>query len=173
MTFQRPQQWAAAWAICGAAFLVAAACNNDRPTDSSNGAPGSHAVDTSVQNAHIVPRFIPGKCSIQVGAMADLRFTIANNGARDPEQLLAVSTDAARMVRMSPANAFVIQPGATLSIGQPSTTPTTAGERPMRVVLDGLDADARPGTSADVTFRFQRAGDITLVVPIEACPAHR
>jgi hypothetical protein len=38
------------------------------------------------------------------------------------------------------------------------------------VRMDGLDPDLRPATTADVTFHFDRAEDITLPVAVEACP---
>ena len=34
----------------------------------------------------------------------------------------------------------------------------------------GLDDSAEPGTSIPVTFTFERAGDITLQVAVDACP---
>ncbi len=157
--------------MAGAALLLVQGCGEDSEPDSSNRGSGSDTTGTAVENAHIVPQFVAGECAIQVGGIADLRFTATNNRTVGDERLLAVSTDAAKVVRMTPASGLMIEPGKRIAVGEPSTTPTAVAPQPPTVTLDGLDRDARPGTSVTVTFTFQRAGDMTMRVPLEACPA--
>lgn len=121
-----------------------------------------------MENVYIVPAFLPGRCAIQVDAGAAMRFTVTNNRGADPEKLLGVSTDAAQATRL-PATTE-IPPKATVAYGQPHSGDPGGSLRMAPARLDGLDPDLRPATTADVTFHFDRAGDITLPVAVEACP---
>lgn len=47
----------------------------------------------------------------------------------------------------------------------------TAPDQPFSVFLVGLDEGVAPGKSVPVTFTFDRAGDITLNVGVDACPS--
>lgn len=150
--------------------LLAAGCSDDDDAAlrSPNRGTGSTTQDTTVENVYIVPAFLPGQCAIQLDAGAAMRFTVTNNRDADSEKLIGVSTDAAQAIRL-PATTE-IPPKATVAYGQPHPG-DPGGSRTMAPVrMDGLDPGVRPATTADVTFHFDRAGDITLPVPVEACP---
>ena len=152
---------------------LAAGCGGEVAShDSSSRGSGSHQKATSVDNAYVVPLFVPGRCSLQVGRVAELRFTITNSRSTENERLLAVSTDVADMVRISPKDVVEIPPGASVTVGQPlhRFDPATNRE-PLEVDLVGIDPNIRPGISMDITFQFDRAGEMSMRVPVEACPA--
>jgi hypothetical protein len=162
----------ALWAASAALMFVATACAEDPVLYSSNRGSGSRTTVTSVENAHIVPRFIPGRCSIQVGGPAALRFTVTNNRPTGMERLLAISTEAVQTVHYPPQAAIEVPAGGAVAFGQPHVEQVAAeAVSTPAVELEGLDGDARPGTSVEVTFRFERLGDVDTRVPIETCPA--
>ncbi|MGE2692331.1 hypothetical protein [Mycolicibacterium pulveris] len=152
--------------------LLAVGCGGDSEFDSSNRGANSQTEQTSVVNAYIVPRFVPGSCEIQVGDAAALTFTATNNRATEPERLLGIESDAAEAFRIAPNATLEIPPRTSIAAGQPTEDVGRGGgvDEPPSVRIEGLRESARPGTSVDVTFRFERQGDVTMNVPIEACP---
>lgn len=155
---------ASALAGTAAVAMCAVGCGEDPVLGSSNRGSGSHSQSTTVENAYIVPAYVPGRCVIQLGAGGELRFTVTNNRTVETERLLGLSTTAADQARL--IESVPIAPKSTVSFGQPNTHDASG----PAVRLDRLDADLRPATTADVTFQFERAGDLTLPVPVEACP---
>lgn len=148
-----------------ALLMLAIGCSDDPPTaDSSNRGTGSDTEYTSVENAYIVPANVPGRCAIQVEAGGEMRFTVTNNSPVDAERLLGLSMSAAEHARM--ADPVEIPAESTVSFGEPNV----GDARNPAVPLERLDPDLRPATTADVTFHFERAGDLTMAVPVEACP---
>ncbi|ACU34334.1 hypothetical protein Amir_0365 [Actinosynnema mirum DSM 43827] len=66
------------------------------------------------------------------------------------------------------------QPSAAPSSGRPSSAPeATAEPGEVRIVLPDFKQDVRPGQTIKVTFRFEKAGQLTLDVPIGATPEAR
>ncbi len=157
-------------ALAGVAALMmcGAGCGGEPALDSSNRGSGSGTQKTTVENAFIVPAYLPGRCAIQLNAGAEMRFTITNNRPADAERLLGLSTNAADQARV--ITSLKIPPQSTVSFGQAGAQPFSGGRSRPAVRLDRLDPDLRPGMSADVTLNFERAGEITLPVPVEACP---
>jgi hypothetical protein len=151
---------------------LVAGCGNNPVISSSNRGADSPTEETTVENAFIVPRFVPGSCAIQVGDQAALNFTATNNRAAQPERLLGIESPAADAIRISPTATLQIPPKTSIAAGQPieDTDHPAAADQPFTVSIDGLDASARPGTSVDVTFHFEKHGDLAMKVPIEACP---
>ncbi|MCV7217540.1 copper chaperone PCu(A)C [Mycobacterium crocinum] len=139
-----------------------AACNSDRPMGSANRGSNTDPAATAVENAFIVPAFVPGACAIQVGKDAALNFTVTNNRTTGTESLSAVSTPAAQSVDIAPAMTRDIPAGQTIS---------TDAAGPRAVMLRGVKADVRPATAVHVTFTFENAGQLRLVVPVDACPS--
>ena len=176
MTYQGISPRRAAVMVTGAMLvLVAGACGENVVTDSSNRGSGSHTNDTSVENAFIVPKFAPGSCAIQVGDTAELSFTATNNRPAEAEQLTGISTEAADAVRISAMLPVQIPPKSFIAAGQPIEHPggEAGPDQPFTVTLLGLKESARPATSADVTFHFEKSGALTMLVPIEACPTQK
>ncbi|VEG54361.1 Protein of uncharacterised function (DUF461) [Mycolicibacterium aurum] len=156
--------------LAGTAALTmsVAGCGEDPVLDSSNRGSGSHTDDTSVENAYIVPAYVPGQCAIQLNAGGAMRFTITNNRPAETERLLGISTGAGEQARV--IGSVAIPPKSAVSFGEPNAEPGAGDASGPPVLLDRLDPDLVPATSADVTFHFERAGDLTFPVPVEACP---
>lgn len=154
--------------IIAAVAMAASGCGEDPQPGSSNRGSGSETERTTVENAFIVPTFLPGRCAIQVDAGAKMRFTVTNGHPTEDERLLSVSTNA------SPdgdAPAGVDIPAeSSVGFGQPSAAAVDAGGTVSAVQLGQLEPTLKPGMSAGVTFHFDRAGDIEMPVPVEACP---
>jgi hypothetical protein len=157
--------------VAAAAFVLAltvAGCHDAR-IGSSNRGSGSHTVLTSVENAYLVPQHIAGNCAIQVGDVARLHFTATNSRATETERLLSITTAVADAVRMTPETGLEIPPGSSIAAGQPVKR---SGSDPasFEVTVQGMRQSLSPGMSADVTFRFEKAGAIEVRTPVEACP---
>lgn len=150
-----------------AVALLAAGCGEDPVLDSSNRGSGSHTTGTTVENAAIVPSFLNGRCAIQLNTGGELRLTITNGRPDATERLLGASTSAT--TRGHVMTAVDVPPKSTVGIGQPSGQPVGPGRLPA-IQLATLDPDLRPAMSTDVTFHFLLAGDVTMPVPVEACP---
>lgn len=148
--------------------LLTAGCGGDPDLESSNRGSGSDTTGTTVENAYIVPAFVPGRCAIQVPLGAELRFTVTNSRTADAERLLGLSTDAAQQAQ--PLHPVDLPPQSTIGFGQPSAEATDSGGHVAGIRLVELDQGLRPAMSTEVTFRFERAGDIPVRVPVEACP---
>ncbi|OBB71659.1 hypothetical protein A5759_21105 [Mycobacterium sp. 852014-52144_SCH5372336] len=148
-------------------FLLAG-CGSFTTGESSNRGSGSQTSETTVENAFVVPRYLPGSCEIQVGDTAQLRFTITNNRPADTERLEAITTTAAEATRIEPSPPIEIHAGTAVATGQP-----VEPRRPLTVTLDGITQTVRPASNVDVTFRFQKFGELTMPVPVEACPTQR
>lgn len=155
----------------GYAMLAAltAACGTDPTITSSNRGADSATEATTIENAYIVPTFIPGSCALQDGALAQLRFTITNNRPAKDEHLLSVNTDAAERITVPRRARAAIPPGGSLAAGQNTTSPNSV----PAVTLTDLRPRVTPATSVPVTFAFAEFGQITLHVPIEACPVQK
>lgn len=156
-------------------MVLAAGCGNDVDYDSSNRGSGTDTEPTSVENAFITPNFLPGSCAIQVGDNANLRFTVSNVRPAESERLLEITTDAADMVRISPTATLEIPPKSTIAVGQPveDLDDPAAPDEPFTATLEGMKDNVTPGKSVDVTFRFEKSGELEFLVPIEACPTQK
>ncbi|WP_197376471.1 hypothetical protein [Mycolicibacterium baixiangningiae] len=148
--------------------VFVAACGGETELGSSNRGSGSHTESTTVENAVIVPAYLPGSCAIQLEAGALMRFTVTNNRPTAAERLLEVSSDAARKARI--ITNVDIPPQSTVGFGEPSAEAVDPGGRAAAVRLNELDPGLRPGMPTPVTFHFQHADDTTMPVPVEACP---
>ncbi|AFM17096.1 hypothetical protein Mycch_2321 [Mycolicibacterium chubuense NBB4] len=157
-------------AVGGAAVLCLSAvgCGEDPVLDSSNRGSGSHTQSTTVENAYIVPAFLPGRCAIQDGAGGQMRFSVTNNRSTETERLLGLSTKAATVAPFG--DAVDIPPKTAVAFGQPNVEAAGVDGVRHTVRLERLDRQLRPGMSADVTFHFKLSGDMTMPVPVEACP---
>lgn len=147
------------------AALSLAGCGNYISGESSNRGSGSETSDTTVENAYIVPRYLPGSCAIQVGDTAELRFTIINNRATETERLQQITTPAAEAVDITPSPPLEVPAGASIAAGQ-----AIEPGRPFTVSLDGIKDSVIPAHTVDVTFGFENFGELAMPVPVEACP---
>lgn len=150
-------------------LVAAVGCGTDVDVTSSNRGASSADQATSIDNAYIVPTFVPGSCALQEGDAAQLRFTITNNRSVEEERLLSVNTDAAERITVPHDVTLDIAPGGSLSAGEPGS----AGGGADAVQLLGLRPSVKPATSVPVTFGFKEFGNIRLQVPVEACPVQK
>lgn len=152
-----------------------AGCMPEPDIDSSNRGSGTDTGTTSVENAYIVPQYKGASCAIQVGDSAQLRFTAANNRSAESERLKGITTAAAEDVRIAPTATLEIPPRSRIAAGQPveNLRDVNAPDGPFTVTLQGTNDRIQPGTSVEVTFQFDRFGDLMLNVPIEACPTQQ
>ncbi|MFV9635817.1 hypothetical protein [Mycobacterium neumannii] len=163
MKFKRSKPAPVATALL--VMFLLAGCGSYTTGESTNRGSGSETPETTVENAFVVPRYLPGSCAIQVGESAELRFTITNNRPAEAERLEAITTPAAEAVRIDPSPPIEIAAGTALATGQP-----VEPGQPFTVTLDGINQTVRPAYNVDVTFRFQKSGELTMPVPVEACP---
>jgi copper(I)-binding protein len=109
---------------------------------------------------------VPGATVYQVGQDAPLKLTIINEGST-ADRLVAVSSPV--------ATGGTIVGDARVPGGQVLTAGYTApvagtplpGTRAVQVVLTGLRDPLRAGLSYPVSFTFERAGALTVPVPID------
>lgn len=164
--FHRP---AALFGITAALAIAAVGCgDDDTEIGTSKRGSGSDTEGTTVENAFIVPTFLPGRCAIQLDTGAKMRFTVTNGHPTETERLLSVTTNATADGEVDAG--VEIPAEATVGFGQPSAPAVDDGGSVPALEIGELDPSLRPGMSADVTFRFDRAGDIEMPVQVEACP---
>lgn len=123
------------------------------------------------------------------GQDAPVTMSIVNSAATD-DKLVSASSPVARSVRISgeaavvagrtllvegvPAVAATASAAATpsASAGPTSTAPTSAAAAPdeeakgAQVVLVGVNEEIRPGLTYPVTLTFEKAGTVTVLVPV-------
>lgn len=157
------------WVGAALLALTATGCGDEVIGSSTNRGSGSETEETTVENAFIVPTFLPGDCAIQVGSGAQLRFTVTNTSSESVDRLNDVSTSVAENADIG--SAVEIPRRSTVAFGQPSAESVGTGTERPAVQLSELAPDLKPAMSTDVTFHFDRAGEITVRVPVEACPA--
>jgi copper(I)-binding protein len=154
--------------MCTLLAAVTVGCGTDADPPSSNRGSTSDTSATTVDNAYIVPTFVPGSCAPQTGSDARLRFTVTNNRPGRTERLLSVRSDVTNRIDLPPSVTSEIPARGSLAVGQP-----TAGTGSVTIPALTLTApkhDFQPGTSTSFTFSFSEFGEITLQVPVEACP---
>lgn len=124
------------------------------------------------------------------GEDAPLKMSISNNAGTD-DRLVSASSPVARSVKISgeavvTAGQTLVVEGAPAAAAGPSGTatatptasatatpaPTSVSAAPdeeaegAQVVLVGVNQEIRPGLSYPVTFTFQKAGPVTVQVPV-------
>ncbi|MGW0158529.1 hypothetical protein ACWDUN_04325 [Mycobacterium sp. NPDC003323] len=156
-------------AVTGAALMMlVTGCGEDQGSGSSNRGSGSLTEETTVENAYIVPAYVAGRCAIQLDAGAEMRFTITNNRSTASERLLGLSTGSAEIVEIP--TPVEIPAASTVSFGEPNAAAGAGDASRPAVRLQRLDPQLRPAMSTEVTFDFERSGELTMRVPVEACP---
>lgn len=170
---------ATAVALAAAAAISLSACSAGQITQTAqqvSAVNGNYANqgDISLRNVHIV---YPDSAeySLEPGGKVILAFTAVNESAHQPERLTKIATDKAKSVTIAgEVGERVIGPQTALASGAPDATATDDNEKiktkEILVTLDGVTEGVHPGLTAAVTFTFERAGDITVNVPVDAGP---
>jgi copper(I)-binding protein len=109
---------------------------------------------------------LPGATVYEVGQDAPLKFTIVNEGVTIDRLVAAGSPVATGGVIVGDAR---VPGGQVLTAGYTSTIAGTPlpGTRAVQVVLTGLRDPIRAGLTYPVTFTFERAGALTVPVPVD------
>lgn len=161
--------------IVVSAAVAVAGCNDNEGVNSTHarGSEGQVGAVT-VQNAYVVPALVPGTCSIQYDAPAELSFTATNN-AREADRLIGIESPAAASVQLHAApDELVIPADGALAAGQPVAEPARHGaETPIAVQVNQLQDWVQPGRHLDMRFTFERAGTLELAVPVDSCPTQQ
>lgn len=108
----------------------------------------------AIRNLHILPP--TSGLVIPVGATAEVTGGLVNDGA-EPDALIGASSDAAGSVQLTLAGT------PTSSVPLP---PQDAAIQDWTLVLSNLNRPLLAATYVNVTLDFQRAGRITLQVPV-------
>jgi copper(I)-binding protein len=162
---------AAAIIACAAMMALAVGCGDEEVGDSSRSV-DTNIDGTAVEDAYIVPTAAPASCAVEVGDVAEIKFTATNNRHNEPERLMSISTAIAEAVQIIPGPGVPIPAGMSISAGQPieQPAPQRTPDQPLTVTLQAVKETVEPGTSVPVIFQFEKSGDLTMDVPVEACP---
>jgi copper(I)-binding protein len=112
----------------------------------------------------------PGMMSspMPMGGMGAAYLTIENTGATD-DRLITAKTDAARTAEIHEMrNEGTVMKMAPLADGLPISAGSTIELKPggYHIMLIGLTGDLKAGESFELTLTFEKAGDVTLTVPV-------
>lgn len=99
-------------------------------------------------------------------------MTIRNNGAQ-PDRLLSATTTIARTVELHThirdGEVMRMRPVADIPIGARQTVRLRPGG--LHVMLIGLTEPLRQGSEVPLTLRFERAGEVPVMLAVEAAGA--
>lgn len=168
----------AAVALAAGATLGLAGCGAGQISQTANQASainGNHADvgPIALRNVHVL---YPDsqEYTNKIGGKAVLSFVAANNSASRPDKIEKITTDNAT-ITITPQSRTEIPGGGALVAA--AKTPAPADQlqsaddpeaTPVLVELTNLKADVSPGLTVPVTFTFEKAGDVTLQVPVDA-----
>ncbi len=182
---------ATAIALAAGAAIALSACGSGQVSQTAvqqaavNGNSAS-AGDIALRNVHIA---YPSseEYSIEPGGKAVLAFTIVNESTETTDKLVSITTDyAASVVAGEEVAGLVIKPQTSLQAGELPAGESAEAEAEkqienkdqdtdapaalMLVVLEDIKAGVRPGLTIPITFTFEKAGPVTVQVPVDAGP---
>jgi copper(I)-binding protein len=153
----------------GAAVLTAgcAAGQIAQTAEELPGVPGAQATVGPI-SLHNITVAYPNGGVYQAGSTARLNFVIANTGLK-ADQLLSVSSGSAKTVQIKPKPDMTAKNAAALKVG-PQANLNVYGSGPS-VVLTGLVRELRSSQQTTITFRFAKAGQVQVSVPVAPAAA--
>ncbi|MGC0362183.1 copper(I)-binding protein [Rhodococcus sp. 27YEA15] len=182
---------ATAIALAAGAAIALSACSSGQVSQTAvqqaavNGNT-ANVGELALRNVHIA---YPSseEYSIEPGGNAVLAFTIVNESNETTDKLIRISTDyAARVIAGEETGGLTIKPQSSLQAGQVPADQSAVdladtqiknkdenSDAPSAltlVVLEDIKAGVRPGLTVPVTFTFEKAGPVTLDVPVDAGP---
>lgn len=170
--FKRRSSAAAAMATCGLAVsLVLSGCGAGQISQTAtqepavNGTSGK-AGPIALRNVHI--RAAQTTDYVQPGSEAELIFVAANSSADVPDKLVSITSDIGSVTLSGGGEVPV---NGVLVVGSPdgqitpleAVEPADAAEASLK-----LSKPISNGLTYDFTFRFEKAGETTVAVPISA-----
>lgn len=181
---------ATAVAIAAGAAFALSGCSAGQVTQTSSqvAAVNGNSADLGAIDLRNVHVQYPNseEYSIEPGGNAVLAFTAINNSLDTPDKLTGITTEfAGTVVIAGEAGGRVIAPATSLSAGAPADAadPDHAAEAEAEkqtdenadapsdlvlVVMQDLEEGVRPGLTVPVTFTFEKAGAVTVAVPVDA-----
>jgi len=165
-------------ALLGAAIGMAAltaGCASGQIAQTAEAVPGVPGAEGTVGpiQVHNVTLAYPQGGVYRVGSTARLQFVIVNTGAQ-ADQLVGVSSGSATGTAISPAESPGISPPkatkpvTSLNIG-PQANLNVYGSG-ASVVLTGMVRELRSSQQTTITFRFAKAGNVQVAVPVAPAP---
>ncbi|ATE52194.1 MULTISPECIES: hypothetical protein [Actinosynnema] len=172
------------YATGGSAPLVVTIVNNgaelDRLTSVTSTATGEAELSGDVElepTTSIVAETAesaPGSSSARPTTTSAPSSASAPSSGQPSSASSASSAPQSAASQSSTSQSSASQSSAAPSSGNPSSAPeATAEPGKVRIVLPDFKQDVRPGQTIKVTFRFEKAGQLTLDVPIGATPEAR
>lgn len=182
---------ATAIALAAGAAIALSACGSGQVSQTAvqQAAVNGNSADLgeiALRNVHIA---YPSseEYSIEPGGNAVLAFTVVNDSAETTDKLVSITTDyAARVVAGEEVGGLTIKPQTSLQAGQLPAGEGAATEAETQiknneenddapaalslVVLQDIKAGVRPGLTVPITFKFEKAGSVTVDVPVDAGP---
>lgn len=159
------------------AVLTLTGCSAGQVTETDtqvaavNGASGTIDGRIAVRNAEFT--FPTEHDYYAKGDSAPIQVVLVNEGTTD-DRLVKVSSTYATSAQVGGTTEMPSRT-ALRALGQ--TTPSAEGHQSdqptVTITLQGLKSFLRPGVTVPVTFTFEKAGAITVQVPIAASPAPR
>lgn len=147
---------------CAAGQLAATA----RHVSTAGGANGQVG-EIHVEHAQITfDGPVEGDAVYRPGAAAPLQVTIINSGDV-ADRLVAVSSPVASAVQLTGDTRMPGGHALTAGYDDPLAAVTLPKTTAIDITLAGLTTPLRAGLTYPVTFRFERAGELTLELPIE------
>ncbi len=173
---RKTRRLASVVAIAAGGVLTLSACGAGQITQTAtqvaavNGNSADQG-DISLRNVHVVyPQ--DEDYSIEAGGKVELGFVAVNNSSQNPDTLTRISTTAASSITVGKEpGGTEIAPLTALGAGAAVDNATENPGVPLEFIvveLNGIGEDVRPGLTIPVTFTFEEAGDIDVLVPVDA-----
>ncbi|WP_072803096.1 hypothetical protein [Rhodococcoides yunnanense] len=163
-------------AIAAGATLTLAACGAGQVSQTADqvAAVNGNFADVgniSLRNVHVVyPQ--TEEYSIEPGGKVELGFIAVNNSPANPDKLTRIATTAASSVTLGEEPGGTdIAPLTALGAGAPADTKLDDPLIPLQLIvveLNGIGEEVRPGLTVPITFTFEEAGDVEVLVPVDA-----
>ncbi|MGA9871221.1 MAG: hypothetical protein WBQ44_08785 [Rhodococcus sp. (in: high G+C Gram-positive bacteria)] len=167
---------ASALAVAAGAALTLTACSAGQVSQTAQQVAAingnfADVGDISLRNVHVV--YPQGEeYSIEPGGKVELGFTAVNNSSESADTLQSISTTAASNVTVGEQpSGTEIEPLTALGAGVVIDNEVEDPGIPLQFItveLNGIGEEVRPGLTIPVTFTFEKAGEVEMLVPVDA-----
>lgn len=173
---RKTRRLATAVAIAAGGVLTLSACGAGQVSQTSDqvaavNGNSAEVGNISLRNVHVVyPQ--TEEYSIEPGGKVELGFIVVNNSPASADTLTRISTTAASSITVGEESGGTeIAPLTALGAGAPVDNQVEDPGIPLQFIvveLNGIGEEVRPGLTVPVTFTFEEAGDVELLVPVDA-----
>ncbi|MGY1690798.1 copper chaperone PCu(A)C [Geodermatophilus sp. SYSU D01105] len=156
----------ARWVAAGVAGVLAlAGCDAGNDAETAEETPDVAGVDGTVGQVSLDDVFLDAEDTVAAGASVPLRGVLTND-AEEADRLVGVTTPAAESVQLLDESGAASPDGVEL----PAGGQVEAVTGPVRMQLEGVTGSIAPTDTVQVTFTFDRAGEVALDVPVAPGP---